>query len=42
MGSIATGEWNPVRRVIPQTLVEQVVHLADYVASRKKINFADF
>lgn len=42
MGSIATGAWNPVNRVIPQTLVEQVVHLADYVASRKKINFSDF
>jgi hypothetical protein len=42
MGSLLTGEWNPVRRVYPQTPVEQVVHLADYVASRKKIEFVDF
>lgn len=42
MGSIATGEWHSVGRVKPENKVEYVVHLADYLASRKQLKFADF
>lgn len=40
-GSIATGEWTTFREP-PRTPAEQVLHLADYVASRKEIKHASF
>lgn len=42
MGSLLTGDWTSVGRLHPETPVEQVVHLADYLASRKKVWFSDF
>lgn len=42
MGSIHSGEWTSVGRVKPENRIEYVVHLADFVASRKKIHFTDF
>lgn len=36
MGSM-NGEWTSVGRVKPETPVEQVVHLADYMSSRREI-----
>lgn len=42
MGSIATGEWTSVAGVKPETPLEQVVHLADYVASRKDLVHTDY
>jgi hypothetical protein len=42
MGSLAKGEWHSVGRVKPENIVEQVVHVADYVASRQKVHFTDF
>jgi hypothetical protein len=37
MGNLATGEWTSVGRVVPTTPIEQVVHLADFMSSRKRI-----
>lgn len=42
MGSINDGEWTSIGRIKPENRVEYVVHLADYIASRKKIHFEDF
>lgn len=42
MGSIAFGEWHSVGRMRPEDRVEFTVHLADYIASRKKIHCYDF
>ena len=39
MGTVHDGCWNPVRKK-PNNRVEMVVHLADYVASRKQVNFS--
>jgi hypothetical protein len=37
MGNIANGDWTSVGRIKPDTYLEQVVHLADFMASRKDI-----
>lgn len=37
MGNIAEGTWTSVGRVKPETPLEQVVHLADFMASRSQI-----
>lgn len=42
MGNLATGEWTRVGRVRPETPLEQVVHLADFMASRKDVVLEDF
>lgn len=42
MGDIAHGTWTTVAKVKPETPLEQVVHLADYISSRKRIHFLDF
>lgn len=42
MGSIATGEWSQTSGIKPETPLEQVVHLADYMASRKGIVHTDY
>lgn len=42
MGSIATGEWTSVKGIKPETPIQQVVHLADYIASRKDLVMTDF
>ncbi len=38
MGTMYDGSWNPVRKK-PENTIETVVHLADYIASRKQVNF---
>ncbi|MFV1457394.1 HD domain-containing protein [Bacillus mycoides] len=42
MGNIATGEWTSVNGIKPETPLQQVVHLADYIASRKDLVLTDF
>ncbi|MCY7861194.1 HD domain-containing protein [Bacillus licheniformis] len=42
MGNIMTGEWTSVGGVRPETPLQYVVHLADYVASRKNLVHTDF
>ncbi|MEC2266544.1 hypothetical protein ACR6EC_12235 [Bacillus subtilis] len=42
MGNIMTGEWTSVGGVKPETPLQYVVHLADYVASRKNLVHTDF
>lgn len=42
MGDMASGKWASVGKLKPSNRVETVVHIADYIASRKKIMFSDF
>lgn len=46
MGSLADGSWTCVSkgsgRFKPETPIEQVVHLADYIASRKNLSLVDW
>jgi hypothetical protein len=42
MGNISEGAWTSAGRVKPETPLEQVVHLADYMASRSNIVMTDF
>lgn len=42
MGNIMTGEWTSVGGIRPETPLQYVVHLADYVASRKEIVLTDY
>lgn len=37
MGSLKSGVWTSVGGLVPETDVEKVVHLADFMSSRKKI-----
>lgn len=37
MGSLADGAWTSVGRLKPETPLEQVVHLADFMASRSEV-----
>lgn len=37
MGGISDGQWTSVGRIKPETPIEQVVHLADFMASRKHV-----
>lgn len=41
MGCMATGSWNPIG-LKPESSIETVVHLADYIASRKEVSFTLF
>jgi 23S rRNA maturation-related 3'-5' exoribonuclease YhaM len=41
MGCMANGSWNPLG-LKPEYNVEAVVHLADYIASRKEVSFTLF
>lgn len=34
MGTMKSGKWNP-KKEVPTTILEQIVHLSDYIASRK-------
>lgn len=42
MGNIMTGAWTSVGGIRPNTPLQHVVHLADYVSSRKNIVLADY
>lgn len=42
MGNIMTGEWTSVAGLRPETPLQHVVHLADYIASRKNIVLTDY
>lgn len=42
MGNIMTGEWTSVGGIRPETPLQYVVHLADYIASRKNIVLTDY
>lgn len=44
MGSLSSGAWTSVGGLKPETPVQQVVHLADYIASRSEISasFIDY
>lgn len=42
MGNIMTGEWTTVGGLRPETPLQYVVHLADYVASRKTLVLTDY
>lgn len=41
MGSIGLGEWNPMN-LKPSNNIETVIHLSDYIASRKNISIDIF
>lgn len=41
MGSIVNGDWNPMM-LVPENNMEIVVHLADFISSRKEISFTQF
>ncbi|KZR57900.1 hypothetical protein [Pseudobacillus badius] len=42
MGNIMSGAWTSVGGLRPETPLQYVVHLADYVASRKNIVLTDY
>jgi hypothetical protein len=42
MGNIAEGAWTSVGGVKPETPLQYVVHIADYIASRKKFVMTDY
>lgn len=42
MGNIAEGLWTSAGRVKPETPLEQVVHLADFMASRSEVVLKEF
>lgn len=42
MGNIMTGEWTSIGGLRPETPLQYVVHLADYIASRKNLVLTDY